>query len=38
MQVMVPALVLALIVSVTFLLTDLAVAWLDPRAAQRRRG
>lgn len=31
-------LVLALIVSVTFLLTDLAVAWLDPRAAQRRRG
>ncbi|MFT8243863.1 ABC transporter permease [Roseomonas sp. BN140053] len=31
-------LVLALLVSLTFLVTDLTVAWLDPRAAARRRG
>jgi len=30
-------LVLALLVSVTFLATDLFTAWLDPRATQRRR-
>jgi peptide/nickel transport system permease protein len=31
-------LVLALLVSACFLATDLLVAWLDPRATQRRRG
>ncbi|BFL63816.1 Dipeptide transport system permease protein dppB [Roseomonas mucosa] len=30
-------LVLAVLVSLTFLATDLTVAWLDPRATQRRR-
>jgi peptide/nickel transport system permease protein len=29
--------VLALLVSACFLATDLVVAWLDPRATQRRR-